>query len=352
MYAPATKVKEDEKTSPAQAGSAFWDEPTLVVPPKPKMQLGPESSYTKSYSSSPLPKNRVEKYACVYPGCSRKFVNEAELRNHVEILHQLDQEAFEDPEVAYPPAAIEQQEIDIENAIESTRASYQHAIETEEDQTVKPVRITAAALEALNLNAEPQHSKLADEESVTGSDIHASSASLMSVDTTYSVLMPTEEVAVSEVARPDDPRIKLAVRMLLTLWARFLSDFVARRRTGHRQHGQYSGAYHQQESPSQPSPHASSSSSFASSSRSRKRKPNPDEEGEDNRRKAPSIRASQGHVSPENMPLACPFNKYDSFAFGGDGNNSKYSVCSTWHDVKTAYLKSADPSFVSIVILI
>ena len=72
------------KVSPARAGPETWDDPTVVAPEQSEdMQIKPRSLVKKRRSSSPLSKNRAEKYPCVYPGCARKFVKQAELRNHI-----------------------------------------------------------------------------------------------------------------------------------------------------------------------------------------------------------------------------------------------------------------------------
>lgn len=352
MCAPATELKEgvieeDLKTFSAQAGSTFWDEPTVVAREelhRAKMQNEEELSMIKSHDTSPPAKNRIEKFTCLYPGCSRKFINQAELRNHVEIFHQTDEEAFENPDLPYSSGAVEEQDIGIAGTVDSRHDTHQQFAEFDADKTVKPVRITAAALEALNLNADLKPARPIDQGSVMGSDIHHSSVSSMSVDTTYSVLDTVEDDAFSDVARPNDASVLLPVRILLTLWAKLLGEFLARHKAAYTQHGPYQGTHDQRRSASQSrenvaeSPYASSSASITSSSRASKKRDRPDDDEEGNRRKPPK-RQSQGQLSPEHKPLACPFNKFDSFIFGGDANNKDYYICSTWHDVKTAYLK-------------
>lgn len=327
--------------SRAQAASAFWDEPTLVAPDPRRMQLKNRSAVKKKRSSSPLSKakGKAERFHCVY-GCSKKFVNQAELRNHVEILHQTDQNAFQDPNLPYPSETDIQQVGDIENSTIRGEVIQHQLSKIDEQQTVKPVRVTAAALEALNLNDELPSLRATDEESTNGSDIEPPSVSEMSIDTTYSALEHADESAESDVADPEDQRIKVPVRILLILWSSLLRDFSGRKKAAHRQHGQYNGPYSQSGSPSGSSPFVSSSSSIASGSRRGKRKKGQDEEEEDSesRRRAPSSRASHGRTSPDNVPLACPFNKFDSHIFGADGKPA-YHICTTWHDVKTAYLK-------------
>jgi hypothetical protein len=154
-----------------------------------------------------------------------------------------------------------------------------------------------------------------------------------------------EDIALSEVAEPDSPPIQLPVRILLILWAKFLHSFVARHRATYRQNTSYQAAHDQHISDSKQNENLATSSqtpsivSIASSARISKRKENFDDDGENNGRRPSKIRPPRNQVVLENRPWACPFNKYDSYIFGGDASNSAYHTCSTWHDVKTAYLK-------------
>lgn len=323
----------------------FWDEPTVVARERPQsMKKYPEreKSAKSPLGISPQQKNRTEIYACTYPGCQRKFINQAELSNHVDVLHLTDQDEYENSAFDQHPAAIEEHHIspNIENSSSypaSQRSSSHHG-----ENTIKPIPITEAALQALNSDDESGLTRSMYGLSITGSDGHASSISLISVDTTYSVMEEAEDVALSEVAEPDSPRIQLPVRILLIQWAKCLNDFFAHNKAAYKQgapyqdtNGQHMSGSILNESPATPS----QTSSVASSARASKRKENFDDDGENNGRKPSKIRLPRSQVTPENRPLACPFNKHDSFIFGGDASNPSYHTCSTWNDVKTAYLK-------------
>lgn len=341
-------ISQTQTASMLASAPTFWDEPTVVVregPQTMKKHDGTDLSPKSTTGNSLPPKNRTEIYACTSPGCQRKFVNQAELRNHVDVLHFTDQD---DPE----SSASDQQSEDIEQKVsldDDTSSLYpisQRSASQDGEKTIKPIPITAAALQALNSNDESDLTYSMHELSISGSDGHASSVSLMSVDTTYSVMEEYEDVALSEVAEANTPSIQLPVHILLVLWGKFFYSFFARNRSTFRQNAPYRAAQDQRNPDLRPNENSATPSqtpsivSIASSARVSKRKENFDDDEEENNGRRPSkIRPPRAPTTIDNPALACPFNKYDSFIFGGDANNPAYHVCSTWHDVKTAYLK-------------
>lgn len=344
-HRPESQSQAASMLAPA---SAFWDEPTVVAPGRPlnmNKYKGNDSPDKVPSTNSPQPKNRTEIYACGYPGCQRKFVNQAELRNHIDVKHNTDQDDIGSSAFEQQSETIEQLDFSPEDAVSSSYPTSQHG-----DKTIKPVPnpnpnripITAAALQALNSSDEPDLTHSMRELSIAGSDGRVSSASLMSYDTTYSVAEGPEDVAWSEVAEPDSPTIQLPVRILLKLWTKFIHDFSARYKAPVRQSANYQAPHDQQASDSRPNESTAKPTqppSIASSARASKRKENFDDDGQENGRRPSKIRLPRNQVSLEDRPFACPFNKFDSYTFGGDASNPAYHTCSTWHDVKTAYLK-------------
>lgn len=334
--------------SQPQTGSSFWDERTLVTREKPqylKMQDKIERDAPTPPRPSSRSKKEIEKFNCLYPGCERMFINQAELLNHIAVLHQSDLDDFDDPNSPEHPNRTESlgprdhhHRDDDQDDAHSSAAGYG-------DQTIRPVMITEAALQALSSDREQERelARSMGEMSLSSSHRYPSALSSMdSVVTTHSVLDVYED-PVSEVGDPDDPPIKLPVQILLSLWRRFVTNFSARSRSNYRQNAPYPDSHQQPTRGSRSkgksvAPPSQSSQSSSLHSGSRKRCWGSDGDEDEDHSEGPNKKRPQNEL--EHKPLACPFNKYDSYIFGGDATNSAYHVCSTWNDVKTAYFKS------------
>ena len=324
--------QQQSKLSTSKSAIAFWDEATIVELSKQSSQHAGKPKFRKH-----IKPERTESFPCPVSGCTRMFISQAELDNHMDVQHSGNEELDTSNQAvqAYldsvDPAAYEQADLTV-----------QPPELTEGDFTVKPMPVTAASLRALNDSTSTDLSRSMDDLSI--SEAHKSSASVMSLETTYSVIDDAEDAPLSEYEDSVSltPRIQLPVRMLLCLWMKLWFDLSKRFTTsGTRQQAPYPGttSHPSSASVSKESPGTSShASSQLSSTRSIKRRRSDDgDDDADGRTNKTRNRREQS--SPENKPLACPFNKYDHYMFGGDSANDKYHVCSTWNDVKTAYFK-------------
>lgn len=297
-------------------------------------QVDSEYQRQKSKTSKKSKLKQAEIFACTVAGCLRGFVNQTELTNHMDVKHSNDEEAKSAPVTVLDPS-----DTPFSVNQNSNKASdlFDEGYGT---KTIRPTPITEESLRALEESTSSEITRSLKDLSI--SDAHRSSASVASFDTTYSVMDGLEDAPISDVAEQDSPRIQLPVQILLCLWMKLIVDITRRFTSGTRQHAVYpepSGQYGSASQSKESLGTSSVTSSQTSGSRSFKRRRSDDDGEEDNDRKNPKMRIKSGQVTPENKPLACPFNKYDNYTFGGDARNTAYHVCSTWNDVKTAYFK-------------
>lgn len=312
----------------------FYDENKMVGSRGVGSQPDSECQRQKTKTNKKSKPKQVEMFTCTVAGCLRGFVNQAELSIHIDVMHSNGENLESVPVADFDPESIPfytTQTKDIAGDL------FDEGYGT---KTIRPTPITEASLRALDESTSSDITRSMEDLSI--SDAHRSSVSVVSFDTTYSVMDGLEDAPISEVAEQDSPRIQLPVRILLCLWIKLLTDISRRFSSGTRQHAVYpepSGQYAPASQSKENLGTSSVASSQTSGTRSFKRRRSSDDGEDDNDRKNPKMRMKSGQATPENRPLACPFNKYDNYTFGGDARNTAYHVCSTWNDVKTAYFK-------------
>ena len=304
--------------------STIQEEPALgkgeadLVPLKPKFK-GP----------------KTEDVACSVAGCKEVFVSEAERDNHIEFRHTVKEDISTRPQDGDASSAYHYPTYDDGETI---RPNFDN------DATIKPL-LTEASLRKLEASIETHSANHLIESlgTMSISDHHEVDSIVSKDETTYSVLDAKEPEQLSEIAMEDTSQVIIPVRILLYLWCKLLFDYLNNGTVPLRQ---YAPADHGRRS-SQPLSKDSASSPTVSSdvsgvsSRRRRRSPD-DDDGEDERSnsgkpKRVDRKTKPSTMSPENMPLACPFCKFNGYQFGGSKNY--YEGCGTWCSEKTAYFK-------------
>lgn len=314
---------------------SIWDGETMVTP----SQTGRVGEFddAKETKKPHLKGPKVESIPCSVLSCNKLFISDAERDIHIEIHHPAEQDqivpepennCFDD---LYASVSSETDEGD--NTI----------LARDQDATIKP-QLTAESLQALedSIGTVSTESITRSMHDMSVQDPRGSSGSIMSLDeTTYSATEPIEEGPVSDIASEEAPEIRVPVRMLLCLWAKLVNDASRQYRQEIRQRAPGSGSHGRRNSFSTSKESLTgsiTSSDFSGTQGSRTRKRSSDDGDEKGNRKS-SKKAKAAQAVPGENPLGCPFNKFDSFRYGNDPDNPQYHVCSTWNDVKTAYLK-------------
>ncbi|KAK5942798.1 hypothetical protein PMZ80_005364 [Knufia obscura] len=333
-------LQQVQRDTPAKASAdivcspfvhtSFWDEQTIV---------SEVFSEQKKMSKVPLPKHeKKELLQC--EACGKGFINQAELSNHMEVMHHAG------PDEERGMAGSQQFASDLSYGVEPEEPRNDHGEATikprrhvADDQTIKavPMPVTVASLNALNSSPDTELEHCMDELSISQA-CETSPSEVSFADTTYTV-DDVDSQTISDVAEQGSPVIRESIRILLCLFMKLFLDFSQECDAGVRQHTPYHGGNSRHGSAAQSSDSLVSGSVPSSQVSGVKRLREGDDNDDGNERKNNKARKRSGQGSPENCrPLACPFNKFDSKTFGVDGD-PVYHVCSTYSDVKTAYLK-------------
>jgi len=271
-----------------------------------------------------------EPFHCQEPGCTRRFINQSELNNHMAVMHGDVVDSSPPPPVhlALPlplrPKPVERrihldyrQNDDVEQS-DSPLSGLETFPREEDDDACSEIARSVSAFSRMTM-----------------SDV-------MPASSTHSIYTDSiavrSDVALSDIAETESQEVQRPVRMLIHLWKGFINQYTKNQTQGMEQHG----AYGQSEGQSagshtaQTRLHRRSSSNLSTTSSSKRRRDS-DEGDENGRPKQIKLGLKPESTSPKDRPLACPFNKFDSIQFGE--RNRDYHVCSTWNSVKTAYLK-------------
>ena len=352
-----------------------WTGSSSTIKPQ-KLATRPDC---KSIEQPMSPPDEPEDYTCSI--CGKKFPNKAQLKNHVIVYHPNSQSGraeaivghfrsvpsedigeFEDVDEATVKVLVPIGKAEPSLGFESSSADL-HAprerpeidddIEDPDEATVRllvparPLPVTEENVKALGPAIDPfslargmSELSVDDESMGVGSYLHdreTSPSEMSDVGTTYSA-DDVDDEAYSDVADAESPFIQLAVSMLITLYNMMLTDFARRYDEAVRTMPVNADTPNQHDSASVSQASFHTGASFASSVRSTRPREDDDEE-EDEPERPQQRRKKSKTTSDDNKPLACPFNKSDNMAFGTNSSNTAYHVCSTWNDVKTAYLK-------------
>lgn len=329
----------DEIFSSRKNSISYWDEPTIVSTVQNEALQGLCEVLPKQKTMSNVSAMRPEKkesLRCDF--CGKGFINQSELNNHLEVMHDLDEqhECSATQESAGQNSSGHSPEEPHADRGEVTIKPRAHILD---NQTIKavPIPVTAALLNALDSSASEELTESMDGLSI--SQARESSPSEMSfADTTYTV-DDVDSQTISDVAERNSPGIHEPVRILICLFMKLFLDFSQRFNAGVREHMPFTGGSSHQ-GLAERSAESLVSSSIASSQVSGvKRQRDRDDNEDDQERKNNKFRRRSEQASPDNvLPLACPFNKFNNQIFGVDGGHA-YHVCSTFSDVKTAYFK-------------
>jgi len=329
----------DKIVSSRKINISHWDEPTIVSTAQDEALQGlcevvPKQK-TMSYVSAIRPEKK-ESLRCEF--CGKGFINQSELNNHLEVMHDLD-EHLQCPTTQESAGQNSSGHTPNEPHADCGEITIKPQVHNPDDQTIKavPIPVTAASLNALDTSTTEELTESMDGLSI--SQTRESSPSEMSLaDTTYTV-DDVDSQTISDVAKPDSPGIHEPVRILICLFMKLFLDFSQRFNAGVREHMPFTGGSSHQGLAEREAESLVSSSIASSQVSGVKRQRDRDDNEDEPERKNNKLRRRSEQASPDNvLPLACPFNKFNNQIFGVDGSHA-YHVCSTFSDVKTAYFK-------------
>lgn len=314
------------------------DEKTLCEPANygvrdARMARTPEEDQPKQQKTNSAPnRGNDEPYRCQEPGCTRRFINESELSNHMAVMHgDPDDPSSPPPVQSLLPLPLRSKPIERRILLYDAEDG-----DGDVEQTARPPASQFIDLreDDDDIGSEIAHSVSAFSQ-MTMSDVMPAS----STHSIYTNSVALEaDIALSDIAESESQEIQRPVEMLIYLWKKFVDQYTRDRMQGAKQHATNGQSERRPASrrPSSTSFHRQPSPSLSTTS-STKRPRESDEEDENNKPKQPKLGPKPDLTPLKDRPLACPFNKFDNIQFGEI--NPAYHVCSTWNSVKTAYLK-------------
>ena len=328
-------------------GTSYWDEATIVSPIRQLASPASSRVTPKKTTSSSIMALKGQKPECLVCGlCGKGAINQAELNNHLEIMHRVDPEKVWDDVVGQKPAQTAQTAGE-EPLLDHSEVTIKPQEHVDDDRTIKavPMPLTPASLQAHDSSSSEALAQSMD--GLSMSQRRESSPSEMSfADTTYTV-DDVDSQTVSVVAERDSPGIREPVRILIYLFLKLFLDFSRRYSANVQEHAPIASGNARRGSAAQITESLATSSVSSSQASGVKRQRDHDDNEDEQERKNNKSRRKSEQASPDHViPLACPFNKFDSKTFGVDGSNT-YHVCSTFSDVKTAYFKYVQPFYES-----
>lgn len=323
-----------KKLKPHTIELSSGDEKTLLDPINYAVRdarMAPNQEYQskpKKKKSGASKHELDEPYHCPVQGCSKRFIHQAELDNHMTARHGKSEKS--------PSPRSSGKSFPM--AVRSRPRERKLLSDDEGDDSDPKVK----ELSPVDLAVVRRDSTEDDSRSEVALSVSAFSRMSMSdfpASSTHSMYTDATDAALSDIAETESQEVQRPVRILIGLWNKFLMHHINEHTHGagrENENNQRPGGRHNSRRTSSNSLHKRSSS--LSSSTTSKRSPPSDDEDEG--RKKPRLHKPAPRVdtiSSKDPPVGCPFNKFDNIQFG-EGNPA-YHVCSTWNSVKTAYLK-------------